>query len=179
MQNRYPVRMYEQERIIRLRETDATGVLFFSEKLKLALEVFESYLYDKGITVQQMIEASEFLMPIVHAEADYSAPLRKTPKELRATRDKADPVWSDVLSALDDRRADTRPQLVLNHRNPLVRRITALPTPDLVELAVEALYGQALLLGYHPIRPADAALLNRSFLGLLDRAVPTDQEGGA
>jgi molecular chaperone HtpG len=99
---------------------------------------------------------------------------------LRATRDKADPVWSDVLSALDDRRADTRPQLVLNHRNPLVRRVTVLPTDDLVELAVEALYGQALLLGYHPIRPADAALLNRSFLGLLDRAVPpTDPEARA
>jgi molecular chaperone HtpG len=101
-------------------------------------------------------------------------------QELRATRDKADPVWSDVLSALDDRRADTRPQLVLNHRNPLVRRVTVLPTDDLVELAVEALYGQALLLGYHPIRPADAALLNRSFLGLLDRAVPsTDPEARA
>ncbi|MFC7615117.1 hypothetical protein ACFQV2_17990 [Actinokineospora soli] len=42
-------------------------------------------------------------------------------------------------------------------------------------LAVEALYGQALLMGYHPIRPSDAALLNRSFLGLLDQAVP--QEG--
>jgi molecular chaperone HtpG len=49
--------------------------------------------------------------------------------------------------------------------------------PDLVALAVEALYGQALLLGYHPIRPADAALLNGSFLGLLGRAVP--QEGPA
>ncbi|MDG4826261.1 HSP90 family protein [Asanoa sp. WMMD1127] len=99
-------------------------------------------------------------------------------QELRATRDKADPVWADVLSALDDRRADTRPQLVLNHRNALVRRVIVLPAADLVELAVEALYGQALLLGYHPIRPADAALLNRSFLGLLDRAVPTE-EGGA
>jgi molecular chaperone HtpG len=50
-----------------------------------------------------------------------------------------------------------------------------LPEPGLVGLAAESLYGQALLLGYHPIRPADAALLNRSFLGLLDRAVPGDQ----
>ena len=37
---------------------------------------------------------------------------------------------------------------------------------------MEALYGQALLMGYHPMRPIDAALLNRSFLALLDRAVP-------
>ena len=49
------------------------------------------------------------------------------------------------------------------------------PTRTWSALAVEALYGQALLLGYHPMRPADAALLNRSFLGLLDRAVPREK----
>jgi molecular chaperone HtpG len=92
--------------------------------------------------------------------------------ELRQTRDKADPLWAGVLDALDANARDVRPQLVLNYRNPLVRRVTVLPDPALVAVAVEALYGQALLLGYHPIRPADAALLNRSFLGLLDRAVP-------
>ena len=31
-------------------------------------------------------------------------------------------------------------------------------------------------LGYHPIRPADAALLNTSFLGLLGRAVPGEAQ---
>jgi molecular chaperone HtpG len=90
--------------------------------------------------------------------------------ELRATRERADELWAGVLSAFE-KPADDRPQLVLNHRNPLVRRICALADPDQIGLAVEALYGQALLLGYHPIRPADAALLTRSFLGLLDRAV--------
>ena len=43
-------------------------------------------------------------------------------------------------------------------------------------LAVESLYGQALMLGHHPIRPADAALLNTSFLGLLNRAMPGGEE---
>ncbi|HET9517392.1 MAG TPA: HSP90 family protein [Actinoplanes sp.] len=92
--------------------------------------------------------------------------------ELTATRERADDVWGGVLDALADSGPPDRPQLVLNHRNPLVRRITAIGDQDLVALAVEALYGQALLLGYHPIRPADAALLNSSFLGLLGRAVP-------
>jgi molecular chaperone HtpG len=77
-----------------------------------------------------------------------------------------------VLDALAASGPTERPQLVLNHRNPLVRRVTSLGDADLTALAVEALYGQALLLGYHPIRPADAALLNTSFLGLLGRAVP-------
>jgi molecular chaperone HtpG len=91
--------------------------------------------------------------------------------ELRATRERVDEVWAGVLDAIASSGPEERPQLVLNHRNPLVRRVTALADPALVALAVEGLYGQALLLGYHPIRPADAALLNSSFLGLLDRAV--------
>jgi molecular chaperone HtpG len=100
--------------------------------------------------------------------------------QLRETRDRVDDVWAGVLDAIAASGPPERPQLVLNHRNPLVRRVTSLASdrPDqaaLIGLAVEALYGQALLLGYHPIRPADAALLNGSFLGLLNLAVP----GGA
>ncbi|NBE82365.1 HSP90 family protein [Micromonospora rubida] len=92
--------------------------------------------------------------------------------QLAATRDRADELWGGVLDALAASAPPDRPQLVLNHRNPLVRRVTTLDDPELVGLAVEALYGQALLLGHHPIRAADAALLNSSFLGLLGRAVP-------
>ncbi|SDM25657.1 HSP90 family protein [Allokutzneria albata] len=97
--------------------------------------------------------------------------------ELRSTKDRVDELWAGVLAAFD-KPADDRPQLVLNHRNALVRRVCSTREPEKVALAVESLYGQALLLGYHPIRPADAALLNRSFLGLLegllDRAVPLE-----
>ena len=57
------------------------------------------------------------------------------------------------------------------------RRAPTEADAELIGLAVEALYGQSLLLGYHPIRPADAALLNRSFLGLLDRALPSTLDG--
>jgi molecular chaperone HtpG len=91
--------------------------------------------------------------------------------ELRATRERADDVWADVLDALARTDEQDRPQLVLNYRNPLVRRISELADEDLVRLSVEGLYGQALLLGHHPLRPADAALLNSSFLGLLNKAV--------
>jgi molecular chaperone HtpG len=92
--------------------------------------------------------------------------------ELRATRERVDDVWAGVLDALAKTTTDERPQLVLNYRNPLVRRVASLADPTLVRLATQALYGQALLLGYHPLRPADAALLNSSLLGLLNQAVP-------
>ncbi|MFG1641574.1 HSP90 family protein [Amycolatopsis sp. NPDC049252] len=94
--------------------------------------------------------------------------------ELRATKEQVDELWAGVLSAFE-KPTDDRPQLVLNHRNPLVRRISRLDDETLRGLAVESLYGQALLFGRHPIRPADAALLNRSFLGLLDQAVPGEE----
>ncbi|MFI6481910.1 HSP90 family protein [Nonomuraea sp. NPDC050663] len=87
---------------------------------------------------------------------------------LREAREEADDLWADVLGALE--RTAERPRLVLNHRNPLVRRICAVD-PALAATAVEALYGMALLHGHHPLRAADTAALNRSFLGLLDWAV--------
>ncbi|MEU0096636.1 HSP90 family protein [Kribbella sp. NPDC006257] len=95
--------------------------------------------------------------------------------ELRSTKSKADALWSEVLGALDTH-DDSRPQLVLNHRSPLVRRMAGLVDPELARLAVEGLYGHALMLGYHPISPADSALVNRSFLGLLDQAVPNQED---
>ncbi|HWS34460.1 MAG TPA: HSP90 family protein [Actinoplanes sp.] len=95
--------------------------------------------------------------------------------EFTASRDQADDLWGGVLDALSRTVPSDRPQLVLNHRNPLVRRVAALGDAELAGLAVESLYGQALLLGHHPIRPSDAALLTTSFLGLLDRAVPAEE----
>ncbi len=68
---------------------------------------------------------------------------------------------------------------MLNHNNPLIRRIAALPDEALTGTAVESLYGQALLMSQRPLRPADSALLNRAFLGLLEWAThSTDTREG-
>ncbi|RJL31870.1 HSP90 family protein [Bailinhaonella thermotolerans] len=96
--------------------------------------------------------------------------------ELRESRELSDGLWADVLGAVERAVAADRPLLVLNHRNPLVRRVSGLADTDLAASAVEALYGMALMHGHHPLRPADTAALNRSFLGLLDAAV-LNQEG--
>ncbi|MCG5217494.1 HSP90 family protein [Streptosporangium sp. KLBMP 9127] len=92
-------------------------------------------------------------------------------EELREAREGSDELWADVLGAMEQVVPAARPRLVLNHRNPLVRRVAALPDASLAGTAVEALYGMALLHGHHPLRAADTAALNRSFLGLLDWAV--------
>ncbi|MFG3257669.1 HSP90 family protein [Streptomyces sp. NPDC048172] len=89
----------------------------------------------------------------------------------------ADDLWSGILGSL--RGTAPRARLVLNHLNPLIRRMAAVQDQKLTATAVEALYGQALLMAQRPLRPADSALLNRTFLGLLDWAVhpaTTDQQ---
>jgi molecular chaperone HtpG len=107
-------------------------------------------------------------------------------EEMREARAAAEGIWSDVLATMDSSfppvggaaagaapgpAGPPRPQLMLNLRNPVVSRIAELADPNLVGLGVQALYGQALLQGHHPLRPDDTALLNRSFLGLLDWAM--------
>ncbi len=67
--------MFTYQRTIFLRETDATGVLYFSEQFKLALETLEAYFSSAGFKLQEMIKERDFYMPIVHADADFSAPM--------------------------------------------------------------------------------------------------------
>ena len=78
----------------------------------------------------------------------------------------ADDLWGGILASI--KQHAPRAQLVLNHRNPTVRRVSAIGDPELAGTAVESLYGQALLMSHRPLRSADTALLNRSFMNLLE-----------
>ncbi|WP_037633586.1 HSP90 family protein [Streptomyces erythrochromogenes] len=102
-------------------------------------------------------------------------------RDRTAAMESADSLWSGILGAL--RGSAPRARLVLNHNNPLIRRISGLQDEALTGTAVESLYGQALLMSQRPLRPADSALLNRAFLGLLEWAThstahPTDARDG-
>ncbi|MEV5317887.1 HSP90 family protein [Streptomyces sp. NPDC052687] len=88
--------------------------------------------------------------------------------------EQADELWAGILGSL--RGGAPRARLVLNHLNPLIRRISSLPDRELIGTATESLYGQALLMAQRPLRPADSALLNRAFIGLLEWA--THREDG-
>ncbi|MBO0767825.1 MAG: HSP90 family protein [Solirubrobacterales bacterium] len=94
-------------------------------------------------------------------------------EEMQDARASATGVWGDVLGAFDQSDEPDRPQLILNLRSPVVRRMSELTDPDLAALSVQSLYGQALLQGHHPLGPDHSALLNRAFIGLLDWAMPS------
>ncbi|MET9597814.1 HSP90 family protein [Streptomyces sp. NPDC006459] len=98
-------------------------------------------------------------------------------RDRTAALESADSRWSGILGAL--RGSAPRARLVLNHNNPLIRRIAALPDEALTGTAVESLYGQALLMSQRPLRPADSTLLNRAFLGLLEWATHSTDDRDA
>ncbi len=66
--------MFTYSTVIRLRDTDATGVIYFTEQMRLALEAFEAFLLQRGWPLKDLL-SSPYLMPIVHAEADYLSAL--------------------------------------------------------------------------------------------------------
>jgi len=91
----------------------------------------------------------------------------------------ASDLWNSVSEAVAPSAPAGRPQLVLNHGNPLIRRLIAIPPGDLTADVIGGLYVQSLLAGRHPLRASDTALLNASYLSLIERALPArgDQSG--
>ena len=67
--------MYIHQTIVRLHNTDAAGLLFFAEQFRLAHDAYESFMESIGYPFAPLIRNSGFLLPIVHAEADFLKPL--------------------------------------------------------------------------------------------------------
>lgn len=63
------------QRKIKLEETDATGVIFFTKLQTIGLECLEIFLNEAGFSVLKMMELN-YLFPIVHVEANYLSPMR-------------------------------------------------------------------------------------------------------
>ena len=62
---------FKTRRVIRLRDTDAAGTVFFLNYFIFAHETYELFLEEIGYSLRRIIERESFLLPIVHAESDY------------------------------------------------------------------------------------------------------------
>ena len=67
--------MYVYQTKIKLHETDAAGLIFFSNQFKLMHDAYESLLETIGFGFSDLIRKCDFFLPIIHAEADYKKPL--------------------------------------------------------------------------------------------------------
>lgn len=61
---------------IRLRHTDAAGVLFFAEQLVLVHETYEAFMDAQGFSIREILQKRDYALPILHAETDFRQPLR-------------------------------------------------------------------------------------------------------
>jgi 1,4-dihydroxy-2-naphthoyl-CoA hydrolase len=59
---------------VKLADTDASGLLFFGSQFRIAHDAFEAFAHSSGLSVGEVLRERDFLLPIVHAEANYLAP---------------------------------------------------------------------------------------------------------
>jgi 1,4-dihydroxy-2-naphthoyl-CoA hydrolase len=60
---------------VRLYDTDAAGFLFYGSQFRIAHAALEEFLEHLGLPIARIIYGGKTLFPVVHAEADYCAPL--------------------------------------------------------------------------------------------------------
>jgi acyl-CoA thioesterase FadM len=61
---------------IRLQDTDCTGVLYFIHQLRMAQGAFEEFLDLSGLPLKKVLASRNYLLPLVHVEADYLFPVQ-------------------------------------------------------------------------------------------------------
>ena len=88
---------------VRLHHTDAAGLLFYGRLFELAQEAFEEGMEAGGVPIGELLRNGGFRLPVVHAEADYTAPVRVGDVvEVRlsfAAGDRSLRVYADIVDA--------------------------------------------------------------------------------
>lgn len=67
--------MYLYKTSLKLRDTDASGAVYFANVFSLAQEAFESYLDAKGLNIGTLMRNKPYHCPVVNAEANYLKPM--------------------------------------------------------------------------------------------------------
>ena len=60
---------------IRLHDTDAAGIIFFANQLKIVHDAYEELLASIGLSFDNMLKKTDYFLPIVHAESSYKTPV--------------------------------------------------------------------------------------------------------
>lgn len=68
--------MFHYHTTIKLYHTDAAGILFFGHLFMIAYDAFQEFSEQMGLGVGTILHNEDYILPVVHAEADFAAPLR-------------------------------------------------------------------------------------------------------
>src|SRR6185437_534604 len=61
---------------VRMHDTDMAGILFFARQFRFAHDALEDFVASEGLTFDEVFHQKDYVFVIVHAEADYLAPLK-------------------------------------------------------------------------------------------------------
>ena len=67
--------MFKYSTKIRLHDTDAAGIIFFANQLKIVHDAYEDLLEKFGWSFEKMLHKTNYFLPIVHAESNYKTPV--------------------------------------------------------------------------------------------------------
>ncbi len=68
--------VHEHRTKIRFQDVDAAGIIFFARVFELFHDANLAFLDANGLSFAEVLSAKRWLSPLVHAEADYRAPMR-------------------------------------------------------------------------------------------------------
>ncbi len=117
---------------VRLHHTDAAGVLFYGRLFELVQEALEEALGTGGLPLGELLRDGGFRLPVVHAEADYTAPVRAGDVlEVRLTFEAGDRSLRVVADFVDPSGRKVAAARVV-HAAVAAATGTAAPLPDAV-----------------------------------------------
>lgn len=73
-------KIFESKCVVRMHDTDATGVIYFNQVFRFACNLFEEALDAKGFDLKGAIENNDLVFPIVACSSEYFKPLRLSEK---------------------------------------------------------------------------------------------------
>jgi YbgC/YbaW family acyl-CoA thioester hydrolase len=61
---------------VRFQDIDAAGIAFYGRVFDYFHDAYVAHLASRGLPLHRILEERAWIMPLVHAEADYKQPLR-------------------------------------------------------------------------------------------------------
>lgn len=61
---------------VRFSQVDAAGIIYFSRMFEMCHDAYEGWMAAAGMPLGSELSAQGWLLPLVHADADYVAPCR-------------------------------------------------------------------------------------------------------
>ena len=67
--------MTSYQTTVKMHQVDGAQRLFFAEQFVMAHDAWETWLAQAGVSIASLLARAEYVLPVVHAEADYAAPI--------------------------------------------------------------------------------------------------------